>query len=337
MLRPILQRMLFIRTDRLGDVLLNLPAVFALRAVYPTAHLAMLVQPGLVELFDRRCGVDQCLPDEAAVRIPWWLEAIRLAHRLRAGRFDVVIVSNPHKTFHLATFLAGIPVRVGYDRKWGWLLTHRIPDRKGSGQRHEVEYNLELLKPLGIAVPERPQCELPLDEEANAQCDRLIQGRGITLTEPLVAVHPWSSSANKQWAMERFRRLVQQLAQRPDVKVVVIGGQEERDRASEVIPGEERELIVNLVGCLSLRELAALLRRVQVLVTNDSGPMHIAAAVGTPVVALFGTGDPGSHPTRWGPWGLRHTVIHRPLSEIAVDEVLRAALRYVTAPNGVRR
>lgn len=86
---------------------------------------------------------------------------------------------------------------------------------------------------------------------------------------------------------------------------------------------------MNLIGRLSLKELAACLRRTRVVITNDSGPMHLAAAVGTPVVALFGTEDAGSHPRRWGPWGSGHTVIHKPLEEITVEEVLAAVQRYL--------
>jgi len=109
---------------------------------------------------------------------------------------------------------------------------------------------------------------------------------------------------------------------------VVIGGTEEQARAVEVMSKGGNQTL-NVVGRLSLRALAALLQKAHVVVSNDSGPMHLAAAVGTPVVALFGTEDPGSHPKRWGPWGAGHTVIHKPLEQITVDEVLAATQRYL--------
>jgi ADP-heptose:LPS heptosyltransferase len=323
-------RILFVRTDRLGETLLNLPAIAALNAAFPRSAITLLVHPELSELLKGLRGVEAVLEDVQDAGRPWWFRAIRLAGQLRARRFDIVVISNPRKELHLGALLAGIPTRVGYDRKWGWTLTHRLSDDRALGARHEVEYNLQLLTLLGIAVPSTPALRIAVRPEAQESVSRLLKRLSVQETERLVAVHPWTSNPRKQWPLERSRELIHRLRQVPGLIVAVIGGQDERRQVQQLLPAGTSEGLVNLVGQLSLSQLAALLQRVRVLATNDSGPMHLAAAVGTPVVALFGTQDAGSHPRRWGPWGSGHTVIHRPLEEISVDEVVQAIHRYLT-------
>ena len=258
---------------------------------------------------------------------------MRLARRLRTGRFHAVLVSNPHKVLHFAVFLAGIPVRVGYARKWGWTLTHTLKDEKAAAEFHEVEYNLRLLKRLGIDVPAVPSFQLPVSGDDQEAVAALLERFRVRDTDDLVAVHPWTSNPAKRWPPVRFQQLIQQLAKLPGIRPVIIGGQEASPHAHEMMD-DSSERVCNVVGRLSLGELAALLQRVRVLVTNDSGPMHVAAAVGTPVIALFGTGSPGGHPKRWGPWGSHHTVIHKPLQDITVEQVLEALGRYVPCACG---
>lgn len=322
------QAILVVRTDRLGETLLNLPVLSTLKGAFPQARVIWLVNEALVELLREAPGVDDVVgyPSQPPGS-PWWQAAWRLARRLHRERFDLAVLSNPKKEFHVACWLAGIPQRVGYDRKWGRLLTSRIPDRKALGEQHEIEYNLELLKVLGIEI-RAPVLQLPVREDAELSISQLLDFMMVMKTDQLVAIHPWTSNLRKQWPSERFRALVQRLAELSGVRPVVVGSKEDQARCSEVMRGEEGK-VLNVVGRLSLRELAAFLRRVRVLVSNDSGPMHLAAAVGTPVVALFGTDEPGSHPTRWGPWGAGHTVIHKPLAEITVEEVLGALQRYL--------
>src|SRR3989338_9159753 len=135
------RRVVFIRTDRLGETLLNLPVVATLKAALSNTTLALLVHPELRDLLTAARDVDQVLSYEEAQGRWWVARAVRLANVLRSHHFDLAIVSNPKKELHLAVRLAGIPLRVGYARKWGrWLLTHHLDDRKALGERHEVEY-----------------------------------------------------------------------------------------------------------------------------------------------------------------------------------------------------
>lgn len=319
------QRMLFARTDRLGETLLNLPAIAALSASFPSASLVLLVHPDLIPLLSRLPMVERVMAYPPGPRGLWWVRAVRLASRLRAQRFDLAVISNPVKELHVAVWLARIPRRVGYARKGGRLLTHRVEDRKALGEQHEVEYNLDLVRAIGAhpPSPEAPQQILPRFEREQAEVVQLLEWQGIKPSAPLIAVHPWSSNPRKQWPADRFTDLIRRLAAHASRQVVLIGGAAEAERASHVLP--DGVPVANLVGQLTLTQLAALLQRSSCLVSNDSGPAHLAAAVGTKAVVLFGTPQASAGPRRWGPWGPGHAVIWKPAIEaITVEEVLAA-------------
>ena len=319
------RRALFIRTDRLGETLLNLPAVAALREALPRASLTLLVHPDLQSLFTAIPGIDHVLADEPA-SAPWWIRAARLSRTLKPHRFDLAVVSNPKKELHAAVWLAGIPTRIGYHRKWGrWLLTHRLEDRKALGERHEVDYNLDLIRVLGISTAAAPRLLPPLPRE-QADVLHLLEQQGLDPARPFVAVHPWTSNPAKQWPLERFASVIEIVTRRLAMPVVLIGGSQERSRASS-LPAR-RGAVANLVGALTLTQLAALLQRATLLVSNDSGPVHLAAAVGTRTLVLFGSTDAGTGPGRWGPWGAGHTVIANPsMDAIRVEDVVASLER----------
>src|SRR3989338_11478447 len=314
------RRLLFIRTDRLGETLLNLPAIAALNAALPNAELTVVIHPALQDLIAAAPGVDRVLPyDDADTR--WWVRAFGFAKMLRSHRFDLVIVSNPKKELHAAVWLAGVPIRAGYNRKWGrWLLTHRVDDRKALGERHEVEYNLDLIRALGLPTT-IPPWQLPRFDREQAEVLQLLQRQGIKPSDSLIAVHPWTSNPLKQWPADRFQTLIRRCVERLAVQVVVIGGPEEVGRSKEALLAHVP--VGDLTGRLTLRQLAALLQTTRLLVSNDSGPVHLASAVGAKTVVLFGTPDPAPGPGRWGPYGEGHRGIWKPtMEEIDVGDAL---------------
>ena len=329
------RRVLIVRTDRLGETVLTLPLIQAIRACAPSGrlHVTLLVHPELRELLEHLPGVEQLLIRHAG-RARWWREAIALARQWRPQRFDVALIANPTKAIHAATWLAGIPRRIGYDRKWGWCLTHRLPDRKALGDRHEVDYNLDLIRALGVQAP-IAQWRWPDFEPESAAVARALRAQGLSAGDPFLVVHPWASTARKQWPLERYRAVIRWVMDSLGLAVVLVGQPDPRGGAphATVIPSQPG--VVDLAGGLTLRELAALLRCARALLSNDSGPVHLAAALQTPTVVLFGTTEAATGPRRWGPWGTGHTVICRPTMEaIATDEVC-AALGARLAPQPV--
>ena len=273
-----IKNILVVRNDRFGEFLLNIPAIRALKEKYPQAKLSVAVNSAVCALAGAVGCVDQVLV--------WG----QLKGYLRKCKFDLCVVLNPTKEAHQSIFLAGIPVRVGYDRKWGFLLTHKIKDTKHFGNRHEVDCNLELVGLVGAKTMDKAP-KIKVDDNLF----REFTGQKI------VAIHPFTSDSVKQWPLERFVELAGRIKRELGLKVVMVG------LASSVLDAGDD--IVNLINKTSLVELAALLRRCSLLVSLDSGPMHLAAAVGTPVVALFRNDLPGKTAQRWGPWGKGHIVI----------------------------
>jgi ADP-heptose:LPS heptosyltransferase len=170
-----------------------------------------------------------------------------------------------------------------------------------------------------------PQWNLPPFAERRRETALLLRQQGIDRGDGLVAVHPWTSNPKKQWPLERFQAVADAMA--AHAPVVIIGGPEHAGQARALQAGRKPG-IADLVGQLTLPQLAGLLQACRVIVSSDSGPVHLAAAVGTPAVALFGTTDPSAGERRWGPWGDEHLVIRKPtMDAINVNDVLDAVRR----------
>lgn len=294
-----IKKILAIRNDRFGEFLLNIPALRALKERYPESTLTLAVSPETAELA-------RCI--EYSDRVVVWDDSFRKS--LRKQKFDICVVLNPAKDAHWQAFFAGIPIRVGYNRKWGLLLTHKIEDNKSLGLKHEVEYNLDLAGLIGAKTDDKS----------------LSLGKLPAYTNPgyagVIAIHPYTSDPVKQWPVERFEELAQRIAREIKVKVVLVGRVEGQ---GQTVPSaiDMGDGIVNLVNKTSLVELAQILKQCSLLVSCDSGPMHLAAAVGTPVIALFRNDLPGKTARRWGPQGKGHIVIEKDkLTDISVEEVL---------------
>ena len=319
---PAPQRLVLLRTDRLGDVLLTLPTVHALRRTFPGVRITLVVRPTIRDLLTGHPDVDEVIAYDDKGKPEFnWRRTDRLARKLRANRFDVAVVSNPKRELHVAVFLAGIPIRVGYHRKWPFLLTHTVEDRHATTPLHQAQLNLGLLEAIRLRL-ETPSLRIPVSTEELVAAHALLARQGLAETARIIGLHPWSSNPAKQWPAEQFRAVAEGLVTR-GYRVLLIGGEEERSQADRFL-APLRVPVCDLTGRLHLRQLAAVLVCCRALVTNDSGPMHLAAAVGTPTVALFGHGTAGG-PRRWGPWGRGHRILHRALlSAIEPADVIDA-------------
>jgi ADP-heptose:LPS heptosyltransferase len=180
-----------------------------------------------------------------------------------------------------------------------------------------VEYNLELTAAAGAYTSDKT---LSLGVQ-DVLADNLMREFGLSAGDILVALHPWTSDPVKQWPLESFLALAKRLAEFGGLKVVIVGGQEEEGRSRKLF-GSQGKGLVDLTGKTTLKELAALLKKCRLLISGDSGPVHLASCVGTPVIALFRNDLPGKTAKRWGPWGSGNSVIEAEgLDRITVDEV----------------
>ncbi|RJO64040.1 MAG: glycosyltransferase family 9 protein [Candidatus Omnitrophota bacterium] len=313
------KNILVVRNDRFGEFLLNIPALRALKETFPRAAITVVIDPYVKELARGIEYIDAVI--EWKKQKHAFMHKLKLIRLLRKKKIEIAVILNPSKEFNLIAFLAGIRIRIGYDRKWAFLLTHKMKDEKYLGQKHEVEYNLDLVKPIGAETRDR---SLSLMTNEDLAC-KLFKGSDLSDKEMLVALHPFTSDPFKQWPYERFRALAVRIAQQCKVKVVVVGGIEHFQYSLELFR-DVPEGIINLTGRTTLEQLSVLLTKCLVLITGDSGPMHLACAVNAPVIAIFRNDVVAKSPIRWGPWGEGNTVIQKSLlADISVEEVFAAA------------
>lgn len=314
-----IKNILAIRNDRFGEFLLNIPALRALKETFKATRLTLAVDPYVEELAQVLGFIDDVIPWEN--RRHNWGEVLRFSSRIRKNKFDLCVVLNPSRDSHLAAFLGGVPMRLGYDRKWAFLLTHKIKDRKNLGEKHEVEYNLELVNAIGAATQDT-SLKLSLTD---AQITKARDDFNLGASGKVVAIHPWTSDPVKQWPPNFFYTLAKKLIEYGGIKIVAIGAREELSRAGGLFK-DMGEKFVDATGKTSLVELAGVLKNCSLLISCDSGPAHLASCVGTPALVLFRLDLAGKTAKRWGPWGKGHYVIEKDrLFDITVEEVFNKA------------
>jgi heptosyltransferase-2 len=277
-------RILVLQTAFPGDVVLILPLVQALREHVPAAEIACLTTPRAADLLAHHPAIDERIMYDKRGKDRGVGGFIRMVRRLRTRPFDLALI--PHRSLRSAALcrLAAIPRRIGFSTSAGRLLLTDVVAY--DPHAHEIRRNLQLLTPLGVPVAEtlRPRL-FPGDaerREAGLILDGLSAGPGM-----VVALAPGSVWATKRWPEEKYAELGRRLTGRGDA-VVLVGGPEDEALCARIARAVGGDRIRSAAGRLSLLGSAALLARCEVLVSNDSAPMHLAGAVGTRVVAVFG-------------------------------------------------
>jgi ADP-heptose:LPS heptosyltransferase len=312
-------RILVVKMAGIGDLLLATPAIRALRESYPQARIDLLVTPdsaGLLNGWDAINTVivlDKYLFDDPRqiVRNPQTLLKLKtLLKTLHNGHYDAVLLLH-HLTLpfgrlkHQALMRAtGARWRVGLDNGHGWFLNVRVPDA-GFGAMHEAEYALAVAAAIGATTQDRT-LYLPLTAEQRQQARQLINTESVEATptetiHPIIAMHPGSGgySLARRWPAERFAQLADTLYHDYGGQLLLIGGPEEAELHQRVMDAMTSAMPVrSLAGKGSIKVAAAVIEQADIFIGNDAGPMHLAAAVGTPVVAIFSL----SNHKAWGPY-----------------------------------
>ncbi len=302
-----IERILIVRTDRVGDVLLSTPVVTALRRRYPRAHLAALVSSYAQDVIRGHPDVDEVICDHRLGKHAGLRGFCRLLGEIKSRSFDAALVLRPTWRVALLIYLAGIGIRVGTGyRAYQFLFNRRVYEHRSSWGKHEVEHNLSLARVLG-ASEEGFSTRMTFSRSDQGTVRKLLADWSVMPQERLVLVHPGSGGSARDWTIQGFAGLADRLMENGTASVVLSGGISDEQVVSRV-EGLMRQRPLTFPHSLSLKELAALIARCQLVVTNSTGPMHMASAVGTPVVALFSPLRSCS-PQRWGPWGGKHRVI----------------------------
>ncbi|MFA6357557.1 MAG: lipopolysaccharide heptosyltransferase II [Candidatus Omnitrophota bacterium] len=303
------RRILISRTDRMGDVLLSTPVIQALRESFPQAYIAMMVTPYARDIVEGNPYLDEVILYDKDGKHKSWVGSLKFAGRLKKKKFDLAIVLYPNNRVHLITFLAGINQRLGYDRNFKFLLTDQIKHTKQYGEKHESEYALDLVRYLGVK-PKEVSLFMPIKQESEEWANALFREEGIKGTDRLLVIHPTASCDSRIWPAERYAQVAEKLIQKYGFKVCIVSGGKDIQKAKAVVKNM-RSKVVDLIGKTSISQVASLLKRSQLFISTDSGPMHVAVAFGVPVVTIFGRKQPGLSPKRWGPLGKQSKYLHK--------------------------
>jgi predicted lipopolysaccharide heptosyltransferase III len=304
MLVPAPERILVIKLRYVGDVLLATPVLSRLRENFPKARLAMLVNPGTDDVVRDHPALDEVLVLERGNLARQW----RFVQDLRRRRFDLVIDLTDADRSALLSWLSSAPVRLGYNSEGRWrgvLYTQVVAADRSA--MHTVHYHLKAIEALGLAGPPLAPI-LAVAPEARREADRLLREAGVDGARPFVCLHPGARWWFKAWPAERFAALADLIQQETPAQALFLGGEQERSLESR-IADDMKTPFRSLIGKTGLRALAAVLERAALMVSNDNGPMHMAAALGVPVIGLFGPSDPAV----WGPWGDGHRTFYKGL------------------------
>jgi heptosyltransferase-2 len=303
---PAARNVLVLQTSFLGDSLLTLPLLRRLKDGLPGARLTVLALPKNADVFRGCAWVDETIEDDKRGLHGGPLGAWRIAAELRARGFDLAVI--PHRSLRsaLVAKLAGIPRRVGFSASAGrFLLTDVVPF---SWLAHDLERNLALAAPLGAdSRTIHGEARYITPAPPAPALARKLADAGLGDGDRLIGVHPGAAWATKRWLPERFAELCRRLSAE-GFKPVLVGGPGDAALGAEIARGSGA---ADLVGRTDLSELAALMGRLALFVTNDSGPMHLAAAAGVPVVAVFGA---TTRELGFFPYGPKHRVVEAALA-----------------------
>ena len=312
-----INRILIIKLSSIGDVVHTFPMLTALRRRFSKASIAWLVQSASAELVSGHQALDatyvlgnyrtNILPEAGT---QWFQSGRQLARRLRAEQFDLSLDVQGLFRSSIYGWLSRARWRVGFRNRQelAFLFNNLsvIPDRRDC---HALEGYLEFARFFDAPI-EPLAFDLPIRHEDREWATEFLRSHELAESAPLIALMPGTRWDTKRWPADRFATVAAMLSQQYGVPFVITGGPADQTLAQAIQALAEGTQIVDATGQTSLRQLAALLERCRLAITNDSGPMHIAAALGVPVVAIFGP----TSPLRVGPYGAGHRVIQASLS-----------------------
>ncbi len=286
---------------------MSLPALTSVRRTYPRAEIFILAKPWVADLFKSHPDVDRVVLYQSPGIHEGFRGKWRLARELRLEKFDLALHLPNSFESALISFLAGIPQRAGYNTDGrGVLLTHRVPVNGKIKRGHQVEYYLYLLRSLGFQI-----CggipALETSPKLLEEAERILEALGVKKSDPLVGLSPGTKYGSaKEWFPERFGELMGRICREMRARTLILGSPGDRLVASQ-ISQKTGPAAIDLTGKTTLSQAIGLIARCRLFITNDSGLMHVASALGIPLVAIFGSTDP----LRTGPLSKNGRVLYK--------------------------
>lgn len=321
-------RILVIRIDRIGDVILSTPALKALRCSFPNAEINMFIAEYARDLVVNNPNIDRLLVEKDHID----------------NDYDLALVLHPGFYHNYLAVKSGAKLRVGYTG-WGggFFLTHRLKDDRETRVRHEVESALEAVKIIGGKTEDK-KLEISTTIEGERFANEYLRDNNIASDDLIIIIHPGARQEYIRWRAEGFAEVAEKLIRERKAKVILIEGVNENELVEYVLSlMEEKPLVAR---DMSLTQLVSLIKRGKLFIGNSTGPMHIAAALEVPVVAIFGNIHPLDSYQEWGPWGEGHTIVTKDLDcvdchpsdcktfdcmeQITPEEVLKAVRKTIS-------
>ena len=290
----------------IGDVVIATASLRCIRRSFPDASISVVAKPWVIPILAHNPHIDEIIEYDGKGTHRGVPGMFRLSGYLRTRRFRGAILLQRAFEAALIAFLARIPQRMGYttDAR-GFLLTHKARAAKDEFDIPRLEHDLKLLEGFGLKV-DKKQLFLPVGRVQKERAERRLRELGIGMDEPLVGFSPGAvGSLLKRWYPERFAELALRIGEACPARVLLFGAPNEQELGNEICRMAKNQGVVNLAGHTSLEEAIALIGLCGMFVTNDSGLMHVAAALDVPLVCIFGPTDPG----RTAPWSRRHVLV----------------------------
>jgi lipopolysaccharide heptosyltransferase II len=330
------KRILIVNVNWVGDVIFSTPFIRAVREAYPDAYIACLIHPRCREMLESSPRLDELIVYDEEFSHKGLFGKLRLILELRKKHFDIAFLLHRSFTKALITLLAGVKERVGYlTKKRGSILTKAIPEPETGV--HKVEYFLALARAYGI-TPKDNSYEFFVGDSDKRSVEALLAKNGISPYDKIAVICPGGNWDPKRWPKENFARLSDKLQDELGMRVVIAGARKDINLADNIKKRMNKRPVV-ACGITTLKELGALLARADIVIANDTGPMHMAVAMQARVIALFGpTSSELTGPYGKGVYSViaRHNDCdipcydqscrdHKCMSAITVDDVYKVA------------
>jgi heptosyltransferase II len=339
-----IHRMVIRTPNWVGDAVMSTPFLRAVRKNFPNTHITLLAKPWVAPVYANNPHINRILSYDVAGRHRGLIGKFRLAKDLRKYEFDLALLLQNAFEAAFLVWMAGIPIRLGYDtdaRKM--LLTHPVHRFPSLKRLHQIDYYLEILKGAKL-IANPAEMEIFISDAEKCRAIRHIRTSGCSDSACVIGINPGAAYGTaKRWFANRFSELCNRLKSIPDVCFLIFGGPGEEE-LGKYIAGSIGDACINLCGKTSLREAISLIDQCRLFITNDSGLMHVAAALNIPQIAIFGSTDhtttsPRSHlshiirmPVACTPCMKPNCPIdHRCMDAITVDHVLGLALELLSS------
>jgi heptosyltransferase-2 len=305
------QRILIIKLVAIGDLVLCLPTVRAIRKSFGSSHIAMLVTPRVREVVEGCPYLDETIYYDILGEDKGIKGLLKIIRQLRKRKFDLIIeLEQYYRITTLIAYFSGVKNRVGFDlpgQGRRGLYTIRVPYLI---DKHEVEAFLEAAKKVGANISDKELVEIWVSPEDKEYVTKFLTGAGVTEDDFLVGIHPGTgpSAISRRWAPEKFAKLTDWLIKECKAKVIFTGAPSELNLINNILRSTSTYPIIS-AGKTNLKQMAEIAKRCKLFISVDTGPLHIAAAMKTKVIGLFGPNTP----LKWGPYGNGHITIYKKL------------------------